>query len=289
MRSTRSTSGSDPAPEAGRRAAPAPPTVAAELYDTDYYLASCAGHEDWVGSGGARADALYLGSLERARLRPGDTLVDIGTGRGELLAVAVQLGARRAVGIEYSADAVAIARRTLAAAARGDRVAVLAADARQVPLRSGAADLVTMLDVVEHLAPAELAAALREALRLLRPGGRLFAHTFPTRTLYQVTYRLHRLSRPGRRRRWPADPRNELERAMHVNEQTRRSLRRALAAAGFVAIDVRHGQWVYEDFVPDLAARALYHRLASHRLTRPLGVADLWAEAVAPGPLSRRS
>jgi len=40
-----------------------------------------------------------------------------------------------------------------------------------LPFEPGTFDRVLMLDVVEHLYPAELAEALREARRVLKPGG----------------------------------------------------------------------------------------------------------------------
>ncbi|HVT21947.1 MAG TPA: hypothetical protein VHE57_11225, partial [Mycobacteriales bacterium] len=112
------------------------------------------------------------------------------------------------------------------------------------------------------------------------PGGRLFAHTFPTRTIYDVTYRGMRLAARLAGRSWPADPRNDYEHRMHVNEQTRRSLRGALRKAGFTHPEVRFGEWVHADFVPSARARRAYERLARHRLTAPLGAADLWADSV---------
>ncbi len=152
-----------------------------------------------------------------------------------------------------------------------------------MPLEDGIADLVTLIDVVEHLAPAELDLALAQARRLLAPGGRLIAHTMPNRTVYEVTYRLQRLAWPPRRRRWPADPRNPYEHRMHVNEQTVRSLRRALRAARFADVDVWTGAMRYADFVPDERARGLYWRLAARRPTRRLGAFDLWARAIKRG------
>jgi SAM-dependent methyltransferase len=146
-----------------------------------------------------------------------------------------------------------------------------------VPLDGGCADLVTLLDVVEHLSPDELAAALGEAHRLLRPRGRLFLHTFPTSTYYAVTYRALRLALG--RGAWPADPRNAFEHAMHVNEQSARRLRRALRASGFARPRVWHGAWVHDGVLPSARARRIVHALAARRLTRPLGAADLWALA----------
>jgi hypothetical protein len=66
---------------------------------------------------------------------------------------------------------------------------------------------------------------------------------------------------------------------MHVNEQTVSSLRRGLRRAGFAAVRVSTGEWVYTDFLPDDWARRLYHRLARTRLTARLAAGDVWAEA----------
>ena len=249
----------------------------ASAYDEAYYLHACMGHEEWAADPGAPVCGTYCYALQRAALRAGEVVVDIGTGRGELLAAAMQAGAARAVGVEYSEAAVALTHRTLDA--HGVDAEVVLADARAVPLPDGVADLVTLLDVVEHLTGDELAGALREARRLLRSGGRIVAHTFPNRLIYDVTYRLQRLAVPGRRRRWPADPRGELERTMHVNEQTRGSLRRALRTAGFADVQVGFGELIHDAIVPeaDRRARTLVHRLAAHRPSRPLGRADLWA------------
>ncbi len=91
-----------------------PPVVPASAYDDEYYLGCCAGFLEWRTSQGSEMAALYPGVLERAGLRAGETLVDIGAGRGELIVAAAQRGAT-AVGVEYSEAAVELARRTLRA------------------------------------------------------------------------------------------------------------------------------------------------------------------------------
>jgi SAM-dependent methyltransferase len=58
---------------------------------------------------------------------------------------------------------------TAAAAARERGLDVLRADAREMPVRTGAMDLVTAFDVLEHIEEDYLAAA--EITRVLRPGG----------------------------------------------------------------------------------------------------------------------
>ena len=267
--------------DARRRPASAlpPPVVPADVYVEDYYRSCCGGHEAWSASGGGSSDGMYDAFLDRAGFTAGQVLVDLGCGRGELLAAAVARGAARAVGVEYAESAVRLAEQTLDAQKAGERAEVVFGDVRAVPLPDGSADLVTLLDVVEHLAPAELDAALAEAHRLLRPGGRVLVHTMPNRAVYEVTYRaLRALWRLGGRR-WPRDPRNEWERLMHVNEQTVGSLRRAMRRSGLRDVQVEVGAWVYTDFVPSGRARRVYERLSTVPGARRLVLANLWGEA----------
>ena len=259
------------------------PAVPASAYDEGYFLHGCMGADEWRESGGRRAAGLYEAMLRRASMHPGTRLLDIGTGRGELLVTALELGAEEAVGVDYSAAAIDLARRTLTAAGAPPAAMALRADARRLPVEDGRFDLVTMLDVVEHLSPSELALSLTEACRALRPGGAIFIHTMPNRLIYDVTYRLQRL-RPGRRRRWPVDPRNELERRMHVNEQSPSTLRSAVRNAGFEAVRIGLGEWVYTEFVPESRPRSTYHRLARVPVLNRFAIADLYARGRRPSP-----
>lgn len=258
------------------------PVVPADLYDDEYYRTKCAGYGEWVASEGRDAAGIYPGILKRAGLHPGEVVLDIGCGRGELVAVAAKLGAARAIGVDYAESAIRLARHTLAAQGVEGIAEVHHSDGRRLPAEDGVADLVTLVDVVEHLAPAELDHVLSEARRVLRPGGRVFAHTMPNRLVYDVTYRAHRAAMRLAGKRWPADPRNDYEHAMHVNEQTRRSLGRALRAAGFAPVRVEHGDWIHTEFLPDPRHARLYRALARFRLTRALGSADLFSTGWKP-------
>lgn len=259
----------------------APPVVPAEAYDRDYYLHDCIGADVWRESEGRDIAGRYQALARMAPVEPGSRVLDLGTGRGEFLRAAIERGAAEAVGVDYSPDAVELANSTLAAAGNPEGARALVADARDLPLEAERFDLVTMFDMVEHLTAAELNASLVEARRVLRPGGAIFAHTAPNRLIY-VTYWVQRGIAPWRWRRWPADPRNERQHEMHVNEQSPGELRRALRRAGFETIEFWLGEWVYTGFVPDRRAKRTYHRLARAGPLRQFGVANLFARGVRP-------
>lgn len=97
------------------------------------------------------------------------SMVDLGTGTGRLLELFAPLY-RRAVGIDLSREMLAVARANL------DRAGVAHAQVRlgdlyTPPVDRNASDLVTMHQVLHYLE--DPAAAIEEAARLLRPGGRL--------------------------------------------------------------------------------------------------------------------
>ena len=266
-------------PRDGRLSAPA---VSADEYDRDYYLHAAMGADQWRESDGREVAGIYQGSLSLAGFASGESVLDIGCGRGELVRVALELGASRAAGIDYSEAAIEMGRETLAASELGGRGELAQGDARALPHPDAGFDLVTMLDVVEHMTPEELSAGLREALRVLKPGGRIFVHTAPNRLIYDVTYRLQRAALPWRLRTWPADPRNDYERSMHVNEQTTGSLSAALREAGFGDVSAWNGEWVYRGHLPGgSAGRAgRWFRFAARTPLRRFVAMDIFARGI---------
>ncbi|MBV9207530.1 MAG: class I SAM-dependent methyltransferase [Actinobacteria bacterium] len=117
----------------------------------------------------ARRQARMLAGILRGF--PGQAVIlDVGCGDGAALAVAAgQNPAHRFAGIDWSAGALRHAH------ARG--LTVLRADATGagLPVADGAADVVIMSELIEHLVDPDRAVA--EVRRVLRPGGSLLLST----------------------------------------------------------------------------------------------------------------
>ncbi|MCS7002411.1 MAG: glycosyltransferase, partial [Dehalococcoidia bacterium] len=204
---------------------PVPPTA----YDREYYLASMHGAEQFAAAPGESLAPRLHYALDLAQLAPGRRVLDLGCGRGEVAWQCRQRGAI-AHALDFSTDAVQIARGLDPHGA----VAVEQASAEHLPYADQTFDTVLMLDIIEHLYPDQLLAALREARRVLKPGGRLVAHTMPNADYYRYGYPVYRWLLGLVGRRLPKDPRRRWYRGeTHVNIQSPRSLRAALIAAGF--------------------------------------------------------
>jgi len=115
-----------------------------------------------------------------------DKLVDLGGGEGYLAALFT--AARRKIVVDAVAAALAVAKSRGLAAVQGD--------VRRLPFKDAACDLVLSSDVLEHLPPADLGVALREAARIMTPGGTALVNT----SCYGLYLRrwLRRAPGPGR-------------------------------------------------------------------------------------------
>ncbi len=118
------------------------------------------GHADWYDDynrEGAEANAVEIAAL----LGPGDGLcLDIGCGTGHYFDVIRSTG-RTPVGVDFSSDQLRHARRRSPLIARTDAAAM--------PFRDGAFDTVLTLWISTDVD--DFAAVLREAARVLAPGG----------------------------------------------------------------------------------------------------------------------
>jgi hypothetical protein len=101
----------------------------------------------------------------------GSDVLDVGCGQGGLTRELAALGAR-VTGIEVSEEQLAVAR-----AADDGALATryLVGRAEAIPLPDESFDLVVFRASLHHVAPEQMSAALREAARVLRPGGLVYA------------------------------------------------------------------------------------------------------------------
>lgn len=125
---------------------------------------------DWWNPRGPFAMLHWLAAA-RADLVPpaersGAVLVDLGCGAG-LLAPHIAAKGYRHIGVDLVVSGLRQAAAHGVTPVRGDVTAV--------PLADGCADVVAAGEILEHVA--DLPAAVREACRLLRPGGRLVIDT----------------------------------------------------------------------------------------------------------------
>jgi cyclopropane fatty-acyl-phospholipid synthase-like methyltransferase len=118
--------------------------------------------------------------LDRLELRGDEHLLDLGCGRGAvLIAAARRLPAGRAVGADLwshdqSGNSPAATLANAAAAGVADRVEVHTTDITDLPFADDSFDVVTSAMAIHNIPSAEArCGALDEAIRVLRPGGRL--------------------------------------------------------------------------------------------------------------------
>lgn len=213
------------------------------LYTEDYFLTACEGYDEFIASEGVQLSRRLKDAFAVADVRPGMRLLDVGCGRGEILRHCLRSGIE-AYGIDYAEVATLMSRDVILDERQKPETphiptGVLRSDAKYLSFPSGYFDRVLMFDVVEHLYPWELHAAMLEVRRVLKPRGKFIVHTAPNRWYDAYAYPLVRRFRTllGQGDRYPADPRAiiPVNQDVHVNEQDIFSMRRTLQAAGFRA------------------------------------------------------
>ena len=111
-----------------------------------------------------------------ALVRPGDRVIDAGCGTGDLAFACADAGAGAVLGVDFATPMLAHARRK-ARNRDADHISFALADATRLPLPARAADVWCSAFVVRNIP--DLDAALGEAFRVLRPGGRIGALEIP--------------------------------------------------------------------------------------------------------------
>jgi ribosomal protein L11 methyltransferase len=121
--------------------------------------------ETAFGSGEHGSTRIALALLERL-VRPGDLVLDLGSGSGILAIAAVKLGAARAIGVESDAEANTVAAKNIERNGVAEAVQLLDGDAGDLAPLLGPADL-----VLSNILRTANTALLPAIARALRPAG----------------------------------------------------------------------------------------------------------------------
>lgn len=197
---------------------------------------------------------------------PGDLVVDLGCGSGRTLIWNRDLGATT-IGLDISPYFSEDARQ---------HVDLLLADLRRLPFADGTFTKAWSLDVLEHLSPDALRAMLREAARVLTPGGELFVYTHVRKNAW-IAGGLRWINRLARRleRLGLMDLRQErLRKSDHLNPlRDIPHLEQVCGEAGFRIKTIRYYTPIVGGFVENIVMRLIEHAMV-RRVARRHGPAD---------------
>ncbi len=192
-------------------------------------------------------DMPYLTRLQIVgRLRPGERVLDVGCGNGELSRLMTVNGCR-VVGIELVPEKAEKARASC------ETVLVGNVETMPLPLEPGSFDALVFSNVLEHLL--EPVATLRRLMPFLRPGGRALVD-LPNVAHWGIRLRLLR-------GRWDYEDAGILDRT-HLRFYTRKTGREMVRQAGLEIVE--------EDIIPDVPLFRYKRRLATlnYRIARLL-------------------
>jgi SAM-dependent methyltransferase len=207
-------------------------------------------------------------TMLRRFLRPasGDRLIDLGCGSGRALVWNRDAGAY-GVGVDVSPFFAREARQ---------QVDLVLADLRRLPFADGSFTKASMLDVVEHLSPESLQAVMREAARVLAPGGSLFVYSHVRRNsrLALGLRAINRLARRLERRGWIDLTQERLRKSDHVNPLADLDeLRALIRSTGFQLAKIRFYTPLVGAFIENILVRVGEGRLARRAAREALAAA----------------
>ncbi|MGD9689555.1 MAG: bifunctional demethylmenaquinone methyltransferase/2-methoxy-6-polyprenyl-1,4-benzoquinol methylase UbiE [Phycisphaerales bacterium] len=115
-------------------------------------------------------------AVRAARLRPADEVLDCACGTGDLTRLFAAAGARRVVGLDFTAEMLDLARRKPTPPRAQAPISYIHGDALRLPFPNASFNVVSIAFGIRNVADPAL--ALREFRRVLRPGGRLVVLEF---------------------------------------------------------------------------------------------------------------
>ncbi len=215
------------------------------------------------------------------RLGPSDSVLDLGCGSGKFSVWNLASGAHL-VGIDAGAFFAAEARAA---------VDLIVGDLRTLPLASASIAKAYSLDVFEHLSREGLLTTLREANRVLKPGGSLFVYTHVAeRTPLQPLIQAIRATAQSFERRGLADlSYDKLRKSDHLNPLNGfDDLHAVAAAAGFRIKKLTYYTPLFSGLAENLIVPFAAHMWARRRFRNVDSKAVENTRAHAKGAIARR-
>ncbi len=116
----------------------------------------------------------YRHVADLIRLQPGDKVLDVGCGPGEILKLlALQYPNGEFTGLDVDPEILEIARKNLSSS-----VTLAQGSADALPFPAGAFQAITSSLMIHHLTPEQKQKMMREVYRVLAPGGRFYLFDF---------------------------------------------------------------------------------------------------------------
>jgi demethylmenaquinone methyltransferase/2-methoxy-6-polyprenyl-1,4-benzoquinol methylase len=129
-------------------------------------------------------------AIRSLQLTGRETVLDVCTGTGDLAIAALRHapGARRVVGVDFAGAMLRVGIEKLRRGRMADRIALVRGDATRIPITDRSVDAVTIAFGIRNVQ--DTAAACRELVRVLRPGGRvaILEFSIPTAPIVRQTY-----------------------------------------------------------------------------------------------------
>lgn len=117
-------------------------------------------------------------AVRAAGVRPGEHVLDVACGTGDLTQAFASSPASKVTGLDFTREMLDIARRkqTLRPADQSGKISYMEGDAQSLPFGDAEFDIVSIAFGIRNVADPAL--AIREFFRVLRPGGRIIVLEF---------------------------------------------------------------------------------------------------------------